>query len=410
MHETSVSGGVGQTLGASRSRYAVPLACFAIAMIDGYDTLMLSFLAPLISRDWGLAPSAFGRIFASGYAGAALGAAAIGVAADRFGRKTMLLISLAFVGVFTVLCAWATDPLQLMICRALAGIGLGGAIPTISALTAEHASPERSSAMVTRMFLGFPIGAMLGGAITAGVMGSVGWRGVFIGCGACAVLLIPFVALGIRESAARESAARASVHARHPVAELVSDGRGWGTALLCASVFHILLVSYFLVSWTPTALTLNGMSPQRAAMAGVVLNLGGLAGALILSAVIGRGNPLRLVASCIAAGALLIALLGQSILVPGFGAFGLIFVVGLLVIGAQSNIPALGVYFYPAAVRATGVGLSMAVGRLGSIIGPLIGGYLVAARLGWDRLFALAAVPALIAAAAMATVRLKKRS
>ena len=91
-----------------------------------------------------------------------------------------------------------------------------------------------------------------------------------------------------------------------------------------------------------------------------MLNLGGLAGALI-----GSGNPLRLVAGCIAAGARLIALLGQSIVVPGTAAFGLVFLVGLLVIGGQSNIPALGVYFYPAAVRATGIGLSMAVGRLG---------------------------------------------
>jgi AAHS family 4-hydroxybenzoate transporter-like MFS transporter len=82
----------------------------------------------------------------------------------------------------------------------------------------------------------------------------------------------------------------------------------------------------------------------------------------------------------------------------------------LLIIGGQSNIPALGVYFYPAAVRATGVGLAMAVGRLGSIVGPLIGGYLIAARLGWDWLFALAAVPTLIAATAMATVGLKNRS
>jgi MFS transporter, AAHS family, 4-hydroxybenzoate transporter len=384
--------------------------CFAIAMLDGYDTLMLSFLAPLIAKDWGLAPSAFGKLFASGYAGAAFGAAAIGVAADRFGRKTMLLVSLALVGTFTCLCAWASDPSQLMLWRALAGIGLGGAIPTISALTAEHAPPERSSALVTRMFLGFPIGAMLGGAITAAVMGSVGWRGVFIGGGGCAVLLIPFVALGMRESGTRDSAARTGKHARRPLAELVSDGRGWGTALLCASVFHILLVSYFLVSWTPTALTLNGMSPQRAAMTGVLLNLGGLAGALLLSALIGRRNPLRLVAGCIAAGALLIALLGQSIASPGSGALGLVFLVGVLIIGGQSNIPALGVYFYPPAVRATGVGLAMAVGRLGSIVGPLIAGYLVGAQMGWDRLFALAALPALIAAAAMASVGLKKRS
>src|ERR1700737_2253905 len=89
----------------SRRPYAVALVGFLVAMVDGYDTLMLAFIAPLISKEWGLLPQTVGQIFASSYTGAALGATAIGIAADRFGRKTMLLASLAVVGIFTVLCA-----------------------------------------------------------------------------------------------------------------------------------------------------------------------------------------------------------------------------------------------------------------------------------------------------------------
>src|ERR1700716_1235828 len=123
---------------AWRRPYAVALVGFLVAMVDGYDTLMLAFIAPLISREWALHPQIVGQIFASSYAGAALGATAIGIAADRFGRKTMLLASLALAGIFTMLCARAAVPAQLMALRAVSGLGLGGALSTSIALIAEN--------------------------------------------------------------------------------------------------------------------------------------------------------------------------------------------------------------------------------------------------------------------------------
>src|SRR5882724_2240179 len=369
---------------ASRPPYLVAAVGFLVAMVDGYDTLMLAFIAPLISKEWALQPQTVGEIFASSYAGAALGATAIGIAADRFGRKTMLLASLALVGVFTMLCARSVNPAQLMVLRALAGLGLGGALSTSIALIAENAPVLQRRATVTRMFLGFPIGAMVGGAVTAAVMSFLGWRGVFLGGGVCALLLIPLVVFGVTESE-RGAPAAARVHSRRPLTELVSGGRAWSTVLFCASVFLMLLTSYFLVSWIPTVLTLNGMVPGHAAMAAVDLNCGGIAGTLILSFVIGRHNPLAAVVACLCAGAILIALLGFGITSAGNAKFILVFAVGVLIIGAQGGIPALCVHLYPPAVHATAVGLSVACGRLGSIIGPLLGGYLIAASLAWSR-------------------------
>jgi AAHS family 4-hydroxybenzoate transporter-like MFS transporter len=389
----------------SRRPYIVAGVGFLVAMVDGYDTLMLAFIAPLISKEWALHPQTVGQIFASSYAGAALGATAIGVAADRFGRKTMLLASLALVGVFTMLCARSANPAQLMVLRAIAGLGLGGALSTSIALIAESTPVHQRRATVTRMFLGFPVGAMVGGAATAAVMSFLGWRGVFLGGGVCALLLIPLVAFGVTESESGAPAA-ARVHSRRPLTELVSGGRAWSTILFCVSVFLMLLTSYFLVSWIPTVLTLNGMSPGRAAMAAVVINCGGIVGTLILSFIIGRRSPLAPVVLCLCSGAVLIALLGHGVVWPGNTKFLLVFAVGLVVIGAQGCIPALGVHLYPASVYATAGGLSVACGRLGSIIGPLVGGYLVSARLGWGRLFLLAAVPALLAAVAMAALAL----
>jgi AAHS family 4-hydroxybenzoate transporter-like MFS transporter len=393
--------------GSARRLSMAPVICFVVAMIDGYDTLMLSFIAPLISKEWALAPQTFGKIFGSTYAGAAVGAAVIGIAADRFGRKTMLLASLSLAGVCTFVSAWSGGPTSLMWWRLAAGIGLGGAIPAISALTAEHASPGRHSVAVARMFLGYPVGALIGGVVTAGIMASVGWRGIFMGGGICALLVVPLVALFVSETPG-EARAVSPVHSRHPLAELVSGGRIWGTVLVCVATCLTLLVSYFLVSWTPTVLTLSGTSPQRAAVIGATLNLGGLTGAWILSSLIANFSPSLTIATSLAGGALAIAFLGQSLAVPGVTVLILVFAIGLLVIGAQVNIPALCVHYYPASVYSTGVGLAMAVGRLGSIAGPLIGGRLMSAQIGWGPLFLLAAVPAMTAAFALAAMPIKR--
>jgi AAHS family 4-hydroxybenzoate transporter-like MFS transporter len=163
-----------------------------------------------------------------------------------------------------------------------------------------------------------------------------------------------------------------------------------------------LLVSYFLVSWTPTVLTLNGASPQRAALASTLLNVGGVVGAWVVSS-IARGRALlHCIAGYLCVGALLIATLGRGGLGTSLLSLLLLFAVGTLIIGAQLNFPALSVYFYPPSVSATGVGLSMAIGRVGSILGPLIGGYLAAAHVGWDTLFLIASIPALVAGLATA--------
>jgi AAHS family 4-hydroxybenzoate transporter-like MFS transporter len=387
----------------------VAVVGFLVAMVDGYDTLMLAFIAPLISKEWALHPQTVGQIFASSYAGAALGAAAIGIAADRFGRKTLLLASLAVAGLFTVLCARSAIPAQLMALRAVAGLGLGGALSTITALTAENAPVRQRRATVTRMFLGFPIGAIAGGALTAAVMSSLGWRGVFLGGGICTLLLVPLIAVGVSEAASGGVTTASRVHSRRPFTELVSEGRLRITVLFCACVFLMLLTSYFLVSWIPTVLTLNGMPPGHAAMAAVIVNCGGIVGTLILSFIIGRKSPVGPLVVCLCAGAILIALLGPGIVSTGNTKFFLIFAVGLAVIGAQGGIPALCVHLYPETVYATGVGLSVACGRLGSIIGPLVGGYLVSARLGWNRLFLLAALPAISAAINMTALSAARR-
>jgi len=386
----------------SQSKTAV-VVCFLVTLIDGYDTLMLAFLAPLISKHFSMPPGSFGKLFSAGYAGAAIGALCVGTAADRWGRKRMMILSLLIAGVFTLLCAWADSPTELMVLRLLAGIGLGGAIPCAAALTGEHVAAGRRTQTVARMFLGFPIGAIAGGALTAAVMPLVGWRGVFIGGGAVA-LLMALVATAIPPAPLDAQAPGDHGH-RKPLSLLFAEGRALGASLICLAAFLMLMVTYFLVSWVPTVLTLNGVDAQRAALAGVMVNVGAVVGALGMSYLILGRNPFPRVAACMAAGALLIPVFGFSVGGGVAMSFVLVFCVGLLLIGGQQNFPALCVHFFPPAVRATGVGTAMACGRLGSIVGPVIGGMLVGAHLPWSELFVIAAVPALIAGIALAFVK-----
>jgi AAHS family 4-hydroxybenzoate transporter-like MFS transporter len=377
--------------------------CFLVVLVDGYDTLMLSFLAPLISKHFAMPPGSFGKVFAATYAGAAIGALTVGFAADRWGRKKLMQLSLLIAGGFTLMCASVSSPGELMLLRFLAGIGLGGAVPCAAAMAGEHASAERRTQAVSRMFLGFPIGAIAGGALTAAVMPLVGWRGVFVGGGAAALLMMLVVA-SIRPVAVTPEANTAH-GGRVRLSQLFADGRALGACMICLAAFLMLMVTYFLVSWVPTVLSLNGVDPQRAALAGVTVNVGAVIGALAMSFLILGRNPFPRVALSMGAGALLIPAFGLSVGDSVTVSFSLVFCIGLLLLGGQQTFPALCVHFFPSEMRAAGVGVSMACGRIGSIVGPMVGGLLVGAKLPWSELFVIAAVPALIAGLAMWFVR-----
>lgn len=369
--------------------------CFAIAMVDGFDTLVVSFIGPAILETWGLSPPQLGSIFGAGLIGAALGGMTAGVLADRLGRKQTLLICIVLFAVLTLACALARTPTELALLRLAGGLGLGGAIPNIVALTAEHASAQRRSALVTLMFIGFPLGAVLGGALTALIIGSHGWRSVFVLGGALPLLLLPAVWWGVPETLV------ASTHGARPASTSIvaqfGDGRAPVVVLLWLGVFSIMLLSYFLINWTPTLLAMSGLPEQRAIMGAVVLNFGGIVGAALLTTVVDRLGAFRAVALTLIPGTLLVVVMGAGSSQP-LPLMALVFLTGACVIGAQLSIPALATRLFPMHVRGTGIGWTMGMGRIGSIIGPTVGGVLVAAASDFGTLFQIAAIPCALAA------------
>jgi MFS transporter, AAHS family, 4-hydroxybenzoate transporter len=377
---------------------------FVIVMVDGYDSMMISFLAPLLARNLVLSPTDLGKIFAVGYLGAIVGAIAVGSLADRIGRKPMLIASLALASVATMICADATSLALLTSLRFLAGLALGGALPALISLTAEHARPERRNGTITLMYIGYPVGAVVGGAVTSGLL-RYGSSAIFLGAGVASLIALA-LALLLPESLRTDGHSTSAPRDRgrgtllSSLREQFAERRLWPGLMLWVGLFSMLVVTYFLVSWTPTLLVKSGFSPGKAALGSVLLNLGGVVGALIMAPVINRFGPYIPAAVAVGCGAVVIALLGQDVRAVAPLMFAL-FVAGGCIIGGQLNFPAMTVALYPQHVRGAGTGWTMGVGRLGSIVGPMVGGALVAANFSVSSLFVIAAIPPVIAAGAL---------
>src|SRR5882757_290828 len=391
-------------------RRLVLLLGFMIVMIDGYDSLMMSFLAPLLTHQLGLAPEAMGKLFAVGYLGTMVGAIVAGTLADQFGRKPLLLASLALAAVATALCAWNAPPM-LMALRFVAGLGLGGALPTSASLIAEHTRPERRSGVVTLVYIGYPFGAVVGGAVTAALL-QFGSAAIFLGAGAVtlgaflAAQLLPESLPQERTVSGRSTRWRGVLHS---LQEQLAEGRLWPALLLWISLFSLLTATYLLVSWAPTLLVNSGISHSKAALGGVLLNVGGVIGALCLAPIVNRWQPYLPAAAAVAFGAALMAVLG-SVSLPVGAVMLTLFFIGSCIIGGQLNFPAMAIELYPQHVRAAGTGWTMAVGRLGSIAGPMLGGTLIGSGLSTATLLQVAAVPPLVTAAGLGlTAWLKRR-
>ena len=398
-------------VGVNRSRrsWALLGVAFALVMIDGYDLFVVSFVAPLIAKDLHLNFGNLGTVFAAGLAGSMVGGLLLGHFADRTGRRPALLVSLATAGVATLLCSQAHSFGAFTALRFLSGLALGGLLASLVPLVAELFPSQQRSAAVTLMFIGYPLGAVVGGAITA-LLIVYGWRNLFLGAGVVTLLLVP-VALCLRETLYASDAPVDDPQpnlGRGSFRVLFTEGRFWTTFVASFAIFCLLLVTYLLNSWTPLIAAKSGFSPQTAAWCGVLLNLGGVIGALASTLLVARFGVFKVVTLMVAGGSLAVALLGYL-----YGSVGALYsghgVIGLLVIGGQQNAPAISVQLYPQRMRSTGVGWQFAAGRFGSILGPIIGGRLLAANISVQLLFMLIAIPTLLSAGAYTVVGLLRQ-
>jgi AAHS family 4-hydroxybenzoate transporter-like MFS transporter len=390
-----------------------------VALIDGFDTQAIALAAPQIATEWNIPPASFGGVFAAGLVGALFGALGFGIAADRFGRKPSLLVAMILFGGVTLLTPFATSTTDLILIRVVTGLGLGGALPSVIAVTSEYSPPERRATIVSLMFCGFPLGAVLGGIAAAKLMPQYGWPMLFDIGGVAPLLLLPaimafvpesirFLGLRNRHDAAQKVAHRMRFVAaegepapdaaqRSSLLMLFRDGRALGTWLLTATFLLSLMLAYFLVNWLPMIARQAGSGTAGASLGIAALNLGAILGCLVIGRIADRRGAALPIAWGYGLGAVAIALIG--VVAHSTPMFLLIcFIAGALSIGAQMCVVALGAIYYDTAIRATGVGWLMGTGRFGAIFGPILGAVLIGRGVTPPGLFMVAATISVAAA------------
>jgi AAHS family 4-hydroxybenzoate transporter-like MFS transporter len=402
------------------------LTCAGVLFLDGFDTQAIGYVAPALAKEWGLTKGALGPVFSAGLLGLMIGALLFGPLADRVGRRKIIIFSTLAFGIGALATAFVQDLNSLLVIRFLTGLGLGGAMPNTVAMTSEYNPQRRRATMVMIMFCGFSIGAALGGFLAADLIPRFGWRSVFIVGGIAPLLLLPVLVWRLPESvrflatagrapervaellkrisphSAFAPDARFVVHEAHlagiPVAHLFREGRTAATLLLWVVFFMSLLDIYFLANWLPTVLNDLGASVSEAVMIGSLLQVGGVVGTLALGSVIDRFS-FRALALVYFGAVFAVGAIGQLSHSAALVSIA-IFAAGFCVVGGQIAANALAAAFYPTSVRSSGVGWALGIGRIGSIIGPLVGGMLLAAKWSTSAVFMTAAAAALCAALA----------
>jgi MFS transporter, AAHS family, 4-hydroxybenzoate transporter len=416
-----------------RFQIGVLLICAAVLFVDGFDTQAVGYVAPAIAQDWKLARGALGPVFSAGLFGLMIGALVLGPVADRIGRRRIVIVCTAIFGIGTLSTVLASDVSSLLVIRFLTGLGLGGAMPNAVALTSEFSPQRRRATLIMMMFCGFSIGAAIGGLLAAALIPAFGWRAVFVVGGVAPLLLVPYLVVRLPESVrflalsgqANDSVAallgRVAPSVRHPpgtrfvaheiklpgipVVHLFSGGRAWATLALWTLFFMSLLDLFLLANWLPTLLNDLGSSVSVAALVGSMLQIGGVIGAFALGRFIDRFSfrALALIYFAAAVAVAAIGFSGHSIALAAIS----IFCAGFCIVGGQGACNALSATSYPTTIRSTGVGWALGIGRVGSIVGPLVGGIMLTRQVSHESVFLAAAVPALCASlAAFALSRL----
>jgi len=365
------------------------ILCGLVILFDGFDAQALSFAAPALSHAWGAPASVLAPAFSAGLAGMMIGAVLLGALSDQFGRRAVLLAGSLTFAAGALVTPLAHNLAQLMAIRLATGIGLGGVLPASVALVTDLAPPRLKNLLVMVMFSAISIGSGLGGIAAALLIPHFGWGALFFAGGVLPLLAWPLL-LRLPASAAvnrREAAA----------ASLFSSGRTPVTLLLWLLFLLSLMDLFFLNSWLPTLFAAARLSGAAAVLVAVLFQLGGAGGSFVLGGLMRRWGAVRVLAVNALVGAAAIAAMGWS-----GGALALLAPATLLaggcVIGGQGGLNAMAGDFYPPLVRGAGVGWALGIGRIGSILGPLLGGLMLAAHAPASALFSVAALPQLGAA------------
>ncbi|MBW4332140.1 MFS transporter [Stakelama sp. CBK3Z-3] len=357
----------------SKGRFKLAM-CFLVAALEGYDIQVISSAAPQLRVAMNLRPDQIGIFFAATLIGLAIGAVLGGWFSDRYGRKPVLIGSVCALGLFTFLTTLVTSYDGLLITRILAGIGLGGAMPTLIATVAELSGGRRTTSAVTTMICGQPTGGIVSALTGQTIANAFGWQSLFFTGGVLTLLIVPFVIFLIPETG-KPLHHEARTPQMPAARALFGDGRTASTLLLWLIFILALALLSILLSWTPLLVIGKGLGKMVGLNTVIAINFGGILGGLAISRLIDRHGvrwPMIALFAIVTVSLFLFANAASSIAMILLGV-----AVGFGVLGAQFTLYGIAPRLYPVAGRGSGVGIAVAMGRVGSILGPiLIGDYI----------------------------------
>lgn len=400
------------------------ILCGLCLIIDGFDAQAMGYVAPSVIADWNVSKASLGPVFSASLFGMLLGALGLSVLADRIGRRPVLVGSTLFFALAMLATPFTSTIPQLIALRFVTGLGLGCIMPNAMALVGEFTPAAHRVKRMMMVSCGFTLGAALGGFVSAALIPAYGWHAVLWVGGAVPFALAVVMWIALPESLqflvlkGRAAEARAWLAkfdpslpidadtrlvvrepgtGGAPVAELFRAGRAPVTLLLWAISFMNLIDLYFLSNWLPTVMRDAGYTQSTAVVVGTALQTGGVIGTLLLGGFIERFGFVRVLFACFVCAAVFVGVIGLAAhTLPWL--LLVVFAAGFCVVGGQPAVNALAGHFYPTALRSTGIGWSLGIGRVGSVIGPLVGGQLIALNWSNASLFHAAALPVLCSA------------
>ncbi|MEY2636221.1 MAG: hypothetical protein RLZZ197_697 [Bacteroidota bacterium] len=368
------------------------LICFLCNMLDGMDVLIISYTAPAIAKAWSISPANLGIVFSSGLVGMTVGAIFLAPLADRFGRKPLMILAALIMGSCIYLTSFATDINVLMIYRFISGLGIGTMMASTAAITAEYAPVSTRDFWVSTVVAGYPVGAVLTGISSAKIIAESGWEHLFQLAGIATFLVVPILLFLLKES--DEFKAKAKPEDAKLSALFTAEYK-WSTWQLWSALFLSFTTLYFLMNWIPKLATNAGLSMELAIYSGTIFNLGAIVGIPVQGYFSSRFGLKKSIGTL---------LLITAVLLGFFGLFSgsnlilvVLFFLGFGVQGSFVGLYAVAARMYPTAFRSTGVGWAIGMGRLGGIIGPVLGGLLVGLGFGMAQSFIFFALPSFIA-------------
>jgi AAHS family 4-hydroxybenzoate transporter-like MFS transporter len=415
----------------SAFQWRVLTLCFFIALLDGFDTQAIAFTGPSITQEFGLGAGALAPILSAGIIGMVLGAMALGLMGDKFGRRPTIIGSVTLFGIASLATTFAHTTEQILVLRFFAGLGMGGATPLVLSLAAEYGSAKHRGTIMTTVLLGLPAGAILGGLLAAKLLPSIGWQGIFAIGGVVPLALVVLLLISLPESLYFLAKTRPEqnrnrlekIVSKITKSSVIADStfsvpeadvkirvtslfRG-GLARNTIGIWTIYLfnwVAWFMfLSWFPTVLKASGLSADQAPMGTVIVNSVFVVCAIPLSILLTRINTRLLLLTMFIFGISLCLGLASSnnnwLLVFVFAGCA-----GLGIGGQQIVLNYMVAQAYPTALRATATGWAIALGRVGAIVGSASGGWFLEQG-GPSGYYLALTVPLAIAAAALTIVR-----